>query len=91
MSGNKMRSHRLTGRLGWAALVLLGLLAAGCGAQPIRTVTHVSTWSGPGGDYLYLAYAESEFVSRVKRCLIKDDNSLDCADQEALNKQLNEQ
>lgn len=68
----------------------VAVLATGCGAQPVRTVTHISTWSMEDGNaYLYLAYAESEYVSRIKRCLVLEDNSIQCDDQEALNKLLN--
>lgn len=73
------------------AAVGLAVLATGCGGQPVRTVTHISSWSGDeGADYLYVAYAESQFVSRIKRCLVLEDNAIKCEDQEALNKMLND-
>lgn len=81
----KARMSVVLSALAWA------VFAVGCGAQPVRTVTHISSWSvEDGGDYLYVAYAESEFVSRIKRCLVLEDNTIRCEDQEALNKLLNE-
>lgn len=73
-----------------AAACALAATAVGC-APPVRTVTHISTWSTDAGKYIYVAYAEDKMVSRVKRCLIAEDNSIQCEDQEALNKLLNEQ
>ncbi len=79
----------MTRLIALTASLAMASLTTGCG-QPVRTVTHISTWSmEDGNDYLYLAYAESEFVSRIKRCLVKEDNSIECTDQEALNKLLN--
>lgn len=83
---------KMTRAMALMASMVMASLAIGCGGQPVRTVTHISTWSmEDGNDYLYLAYAESEFVSRIKRCLVKEDNSLECTDQEALNKLLNKE
>ncbi len=75
---------------GLVAAFALAATAVGC-APPVRTVTHVSAWSTDAGKYIYVAYAEDQNVSRVKRCLIEADNSLKCEDQDALNKLLNEQ
>lgn len=83
--------RHMTRLMALMASLTMASLTAGCG-QPVRTVTHISTWSmEDGNDYLYLAYAESEFVSRIKRCLVKEDNSIECTDQEALNKLLNQE
>lgn len=67
----------------------LAATAVGC-APPVRTVTHISTWSTEAGNYIYVAYAEDKNVSRVKRCLIEADNSIKCEDQESLNALLND-
>lgn len=73
-----------------AVACAFAVTAVGC-APPVRTVTHISTWSTDAGKYLYVAYAEDNNVSRVKRCLIEADNSIKCEDQDAINKLLNDQ
>jgi len=73
----------------FVAAVALCSMTVGC-MPPVRTVTHISGWATDTGDYIYVAYAEDANVSRVKRCLVQDDNSLKCEDQEALNALLNE-
>lgn len=75
---------------GFVAAFALAAASVGC-APPVRTVTHISAWSTDAGKYIYVAYAEDANVSRVKRCLIEEDNSLKCEDQDALNKLLNDQ
>lgn len=73
-----------------AAACALAATAIGC-APPVRTVTHISGWSTDAGNYIYVAYAEDQNVSRVKRCLVEADNSIKCEDQDSINKLLNEQ
>ena len=71
-----------------ASAPLLGF--AGC-AAPMRSVTHISSWSTPNGDYFYLAYAEIDQISRLKLCRIKDDNTVTCVDQPEVDRLLNGQ
>lgn len=63
-------------------------LATGCGST-VRAVTHVATWQGSAGEYMYIAYAENNDVSKVQLCTINNDNSITCKDQAAVNKLLN--
>ena len=71
-------------------IVLLGLALAApaCGSVQ-RSVTHISNWSGPKGEYFYVAYAENEMTSRIKLCHIHDDNTVTCDDQPEVDRLLN--
>lgn len=68
-----------------ALLCTAPLLLTGC-SQTVRAVTHVSTW----GDYMYIAYAENDDVSKVQLCTVNADNSITCVDQTEVNALLNE-
>ena len=74
----------------FAIALFLGGLASGC-STTVRAVTHVSTWTGPGGDYLYIGYAENNDVSKVRKCNVNADNTVTCTEQEEVNKLLNQQ
>jgi hypothetical protein len=78
----------LNRKLALACLGALGMLAAGCGA-PIRSVTHISTWKGPEGPYIYIGYAEDNDTSKLRRCIVNADNTLTCNEEEAANAVLN--
>lgn len=70
-------------------MALLGLsLLSACGST-VRAVTHVSAWSTPKGDYLYVAYAENSDVSKIRKCNVNADNTITCTEQEEVNKLLN--
>ncbi|MBI4955513.1 MAG: hypothetical protein HY908_26060 [Myxococcales bacterium] len=77
--------NRMLSVLGIGAL---GLLAVGCG-QPLRTVTHLSVWKGPAGEYIYIGYAEDSDTSKLRRCAVNEDNTLACNEEEAANAVLN--
>lgn len=72
-----------------AACGVLGALGLGACAAPMRSVTHISSWSTPAGDYFYVAYAENETTSRLKLCRIQPDNTIACADQPEVDRLLN--
>lgn len=77
---------------GLEALAVAAALASAttaCGTAEVRRVTHVSTWSGPKGDYFYVAYAEDADLSRVKLCQVLEDNTIACKDQPAVDAVLN--
>lgn len=71
-----------------APLLALALLPA-C-ASPMRSITHLSSWSTPDGDYFYLAYADSDERSRLQLCRIADDNKVTCVAQPEVDRLLNE-
>ncbi len=70
------------------AFLTMGGFVLGCGGA-VRSVTHISTWSGGAKEYLYIGYAENKDVSKVRRCLINDDNSLKCNEEDGLTALLN--
>lgn len=72
-------------------LAALGTTTALACAAPIRSVTHISSWSGEAGDYFYLAYTENDLVSRIKLCRIHEDNAVSCVDQPEVDRLLNPQ
>lgn len=71
-------------------LVVLAATSAVACAAPMRSVTHISSWSGEAGDYFYLAYTENDLVSRIKLCRIQPDNAVSCVDQPEVDRLLNE-
>lgn len=74
-------------------LVLVAVLAATSAVAcvtPMRSVTHISSWSGEAGDYFYLAYTENDLVSRIKLCRILPDNAVSCVDQPEVDHLLNQ-
>jgi hypothetical protein len=71
------------------ALVAIFATGAAACAAPMRSVTHISSWSSEAGDYFYLAYAENEAVSRIKLCRILPDNAVSCVDQPEVDRLLN--
>ncbi len=76
--------------IGLALVVFAGAAVLGGCRPPIRTITHVSAWSGDRSDYLYIAYAENDDVSKIRRCIINDDNTMTCHEEQEVNALLNE-
>lgn len=71
-----------------AGMASLAFAASGC-APTIRSVTHMSTWKGGNGPYIYIGYAENSDVSKLKRCAVNADNTMTCAEEDDVNKLLN--
>jgi hypothetical protein len=75
-----------------ALLVAAPLLSTGCSV----TTRYITTEGWAGTEVMYLAHVEStqslfsaEHNAKVSRCLRREDNSLDCVEQAALNDVLN--
>ncbi len=81
---------RRKARIVLAMIVFAGVATLGGCRPPIRTITHVSAWSGGQGDYLYIAYAENEDLSKIRRCIINEDNTMTCNEEQEVNALLNE-
>lgn len=70
-------------------MALLGLsLLSACGST-VRAVTHVSAWTTPKGDYLYVAYAENSDVSRIRKCNVNPDDTITCTEQQEVEELFN--
>ena len=71
-------------------LVLLCVLGFGSfGCATIRSVTHISTWKGEAGEYIYIGYAENNDTSKLRRCAVNPDNTLTCYEEDQANRLLN--
>ncbi len=69
------------------AFYLLILLACSCAAVGCSSTTrYVSARHWHEDQYLYIAYKDGRRDIRVVRCTPREDNTLDCVEQEAILK-----
>lgn len=70
-------------------LASFGAASIAACAPPLRSVTHISGWSGDNHDYLYIAYTEEGTTAFVKLCRVQPNNTLACVDQPEVDRLLN--
>jgi hypothetical protein len=73
-----------------ALLLLMGAAALSAACTPTSRYVTMTYWQDPST--VYVAYAENEAVgtyAKIQRCVVKPDNSVECAEQANVNALLN--